>query len=208
MKLTNEVLINILSNLKMKLISKSQLVKEFCNALQLKKQNELENIISNLRRNGWIKHVFQNYYYILESQELQENFMKYSSNEAVFAVLNKLNIDWYLGLESALIENKLSWSMISRTVIINSKISGVKKILGVTYEFKKMKKEFIKIGLKSKESKNRITSYYSDIDKTLIDYYYFKKKPISELLDKKNSQKMSEYLKSYPKNFRKKVMYA
>jgi hypothetical protein len=143
----------------------------------------------------------------LDSEELQGNFMRYSSNEAVFAVLNKLNIDWYLGLESALIENKLSWSMISRVIIINSKISGIRKVLGVTYEFKKMKKKFIKIGLETKESKNRIISYYSDINKTLIDYYYFKKKPASELLDKKHLQKMNEYLKNYPKNFRKKVMF-
>lgn len=207
MKLTKEVIINVLSNFKVKLISKSQLITEFCNALQLKNNNELNKLVISLRKKGQIKHVFQNYYYILDSDEIHGKFMKYSSNEAVFAVLNKLNIGWYLGLESALIENKLSWSMISRIIIINSKISGIKNILGVTYEFKKMKKEFIKTGLKSKESKNRITLYYSDIDKTLIDYYYFKKKPASELLDKKNSQKMNEYLKSYSKNFRKKVMY-
>lgn len=206
MKLNKEVIFNVLSNFGAKLVSKNQLKLKFSSVLQ-SNNNELDNLIKNLRKKKWIKYIFQSYFYILDPEEIQEKYMKYSSNEAVFAVLNKLNIDWYLGLESAVIENKLSWSMLSRTVIINSKISGVRKILGAIYEFKKMKPSLFKIGIKSRESKNRLKFYYSDYAKTMIDYYYFRKNPPLELREKNNSNLLADYLKNYPKAFKKKVMY-
>lgn len=189
----------------MKLISKDQLKKEISIALQLKNEKS-ESILVKLRKNNWIKYVFKGYYYILDAEEREGGFMKYSTNETIFTVLNKLNIDWYLGLNSALIENKLSWSIISTHTIINNKISGKRNILGVNYKFRKLKKEYIKIGLLSKESKNRKKIYYSDIEKTFIDYIYFKKKPPIELLEKKNTNKVEKYLTNYSKNFRKKVI--
>lgn len=49
----------------------------------------------------------------------------------------------------------------------------------------------------------------SDIEKTLIDFLYFKEKIsreiIKELMKRINKKKMYEYLKKYPNNFSKKV---
>lgn len=205
MKLEKSILINVLDNLKGNLVSKTQIKNAFQNVLHSK--FDLNSLIRSLRRKNLIKFVFQGYYYILNGEERESSFMKYSTNESVFSILNKLKINWYLGLDTALIENKLSWSLLSRVIIINSKISGKKKILGVNYEFHKLKKNFLKFGTVNRETRNRINYYYSDIEKTIIDYVYFRKKPPIELIEKKNFNKIKKYLeKDYSKNFKKKVM--
>jgi len=70
-----------------------------------------------------------------------------------------------------------------------------------------MKRELFDFGHIKKITKNRITFYYSDPEKTYIDFIYFNKKPPSELSNVKKNEKIRSYLKNYSKSFKKKVLY-
>jgi hypothetical protein len=132
----------------------------------------------------------------------------YSINEMVYTILNKLNIKWYLGLYSALERNNIVWQGVVNPIIVNSEFSGEKKILGVRYKFYKMKSDKFDLGRIKKITKNRITFYYSDPEKTYIDFIYFKKNPPLELSNIRKYEKLRLYLKIYSKNFKKRVLYS
>ena len=205
MKNDEKIIRNILESFKDTLVSKKQLERAFRDVLQDKYP---ENIIVNLRQNRDILYVFKGYYYLLNSKEKEGSYTNYSTNEMVYAVLNKLNIRWYLGLESALERSNVIWQGVVNPVVLNSEVSGQKTILGVKYQFHKIKREKLDFGYVKKITKNRITFYYSDPDKTFLDYVYLNKNIPSELLHVKNNEKVKFYLKQYSKNFKKKVLYA
>lgn len=204
MKTDDKILRNILDSFKDKLVSKKQLETAFRDVLQDKYS---EKIIVNLRKNKEIIYLFKGYYYLLNPKEKEGSYTKYSTNEMVYTILNKLNIKWYLGFYSALEQNNIIWQGVVNPTIINSNISGEKKILGVKYKFHKMKRELLDFGYTKKITKNRITFYYSDPEKTYIDFIYFNKNPPSELYVFKKNEKLRAYLKNYSKNFKKKVLY-
>ena len=104
-------------------------------------------------------------------------------------------------------KNNIIWQGVVNPIILNSNLSGEKKILDIKYQFHKVKKELLDFGHSKKITKNRITFYYSDPEKTYIDFIYFNKKPPSELSAVKNNEKLRLYLKKYSKNFKKKVLY-
>lgn len=204
MKHEKRIILNILESLNEKVVSKKQLVTAFKGVLQVKYS---DNIIANLRRSNDILYVFKGYYYVLDAHEKQGSFTSYSTDEMAYVVLNKLNIRWYLGLESALERNNLIWQGVINPIILNSKLSGEKKILGVKYQFHKIKKELLDFGYIKKTTKNRVTFYYSDPEKTYLDYIYLRKRIPSELSKTKNNVKVKSYLANYPKFFKKKVLY-
>lgn len=205
MKNDEKIVRNILESFKEKLVFKKQLARALKDVLQDKFS---ENIIVNLRKNRDIVYAFKGYYYLLSSKEKEGSYTDYSTNEMVYAILNKLNIRWYLGLYSALERNNIIWQGVVNPIIVNSDISGEKKILGVKYQFHKMKRELLDFGYIKKITKNRITFYYSDPEKTYIDFIYFNKNPPSELSNFKKNETLRSYLKNYSKNFKKKVLYS
>ena len=205
MKVDKRIIRNILESFNEKLVSKKQLKNAFRDVLH---DNYSENIILNLRQNGDITYVFKGYYYLLKPKEKEGTYTEYSTNEMVYVILNKLNIKWYLGLHSALEKNNIIWQGVVNPVIINSELSGEKKILGIKYKFQKMKRELLDFGYIKKSTKNRITFYYSDPEKTYIDFIYFNRNLISELSNIKKNEKLKTYLKNYSKNFKKKVLYS
>ena len=204
MKDDEKVVRNILESFKDRLISKKQLTRTLRDVLQDKYS---ENIVVKLRKNREIIYVLKGYYYLLNSNEKEGSYTEYTTSEMVYTILNKLNIKWYLGLYSALERNNIIWQGVVNPVIVNSGLSGEKKILGVKYQFHKMKRELFDFGHIKKITKNRITFYYSDPEKTYIDFIYFNKKPPSELFNVKKNEKIRSYLKNYSKNFKKKVLY-
>ena len=204
MNVNLKIIRNILESFNEKLVSKKQLTKAFRNVLQDKYS---DNIIINLRKNKDIIYVLKGYYYILNPNEKQGSYMEYSTNEMIYAIFNKLNIKWYLGLHSALEKNNIVWQGVVNPVIINSDISGKKNVLGVKYKFHKMKINKIDFGYVKKITKNRITFYYSDPEKTYIDFIYLKINPPLELSNHKKNEKIRSYLKNYSKSFKKKVLY-
>lgn len=205
MKIDEKIIRNILESFNEKLVSKKQLTKAFRDVLQ---GNYSENIIVNLRRNRDIIYVSKGYYYLLNPKEKKGAYTEYSTNEMVYAILNKLNVKWYLGLYSALERNNIVWQGVVNPIIVNSELSGEKKILGVKYKFYKMKRDKLDFGYIRKITKNRITFYYSDPEKTYIDFIYFNKNPPSELSNFKKNEKLRLYLKNYSKNFKKRVLYS
>jgi len=205
MKNDEKIVRNILESFKNKLVSKKQLERAFRDVLQDKYS---ENIIVNLRKNKDILYIFKGYYYLLDSKEKEGSYTNYSTNEMVYAILNKLNIKWYFGLYSALERNNIIWQGVVNPIILNSDISCEKKILEIKYQFRKIKRELLDFGHVKKITKNRITFYYSDPEKTYIDFIYFNKNPPLELSNFKNNEKLRSYLKNYSKNFKKKVLYS
>ncbi|MCK5030300.1 MAG: hypothetical protein KAR64_02425, partial [Thermoplasmatales archaeon] len=94
MKNDEKIVRNILESFKDKLVSKKQLERAFRDVLQDKYS---ETLIVNLRKNRDILYIFKGYYYVLDSKEKEGSYTDYSTNEMVYAILNKLNIKWYLG---------------------------------------------------------------------------------------------------------------
>ena len=205
MKLEKRIVRNILDSFNEKVVSKKLLVNAFRDVLQA---NYSETLIDNLRRNKDIIYVFKGYYYVLDPHEQQGSFTEYSPDEMVYAILNKLNIRWYLGLESALERNNLIWQGVVNPVILNSEFSGEKNILSVKYRFHKMKREMLDFGYVKKTTKHRITFYFSDPEKTYIDYVYLHKRIPSELSMVKRHEKVKFYLTHYSKVFKKKALYS
>lgn len=205
MKIEKRIVRNILDSLNEKVVSKKQLVNAFRDVLQ---GNSSEALIANLRRNNDVLYVFKGYYYVLDPHEQQGSFIAYSTDEMLYVILNKLNIQWYLGLESALERNNLIWQGVVNPIILNSELSGEKKILETKYRFHKMKREMLDFGYVKKTTKNRITFYYSDPEKTYLDYVYLHKRIPSELSSIKHDKKVKSYLIHYSKVFKKKVLYS
>ena len=115
----------------------------------------------------------------------------------LFAVLNKEKVKWYLGLNSALYELGKIWQVPNKLTIINNKISGKRKVAGITIRFIKIKENLI-FGLLSNKTQDRFDYFYSDIEKTKLDFAYLEK---SNRLIK--NKKTKNYLKNYPKWFQK-----
>ncbi len=205
MNTDEKIVRNILGSFKDKLVSKKQLERSFRDVLQDKYS---ENIIVKLRKNREIIYVLKGYYYLLNSREKEGSYTEYTTSEMVHTILNKLNIKWYLGLYSALERNNIIWQGVVNPIILNSDISDEKKILEIKYQFHKIKRELLDFGHIKKITKNRITFYYSDPEKTYIDFIYFNKNPPLELSNFKNNEKLRSYLKNYSKNFKKKVLYS
>jgi len=167
---------------------------------------DFEDTISNLRKSKRIKYLFKGHYYILNTAELQNNYYEYSVNEMVFVILNKLNVHWYIGLHSALEHNKRIWQAHNILTILNDKFSKDVRINGNQFKFRKIKKEYF-FGKETKKTRNRITFYYSDVEKTIIDFAYFDMRRPLELTKDYNGKKMDKYLIKYPKLIKKRVIF-
>jgi predicted transcriptional regulator of viral defense system len=164
-----------------------------------------ERVILALRKRGWIKYIFQGYYYVLTPEEKVRNYVQYSATEMLSVVLNKLKVKWYFGLQSALAFNGITWQGHSTLIILNNKFSGVRTVQGTRILFRKMQPKYF-FGTYTKEAKNRITFYYSDGEKTLLDFAYFAEKYPYELKEKTNTAKLQVYLRNYSSVVRKRVL--
>jgi hypothetical protein len=165
-------------------------------------------MISILKTKNKIKLIFSNYFYILNSDEQIKNYYKYSTEEIVFLILNKLKIKWYLALHSSLLINNINYNLDMHqipktTVIINSRYSKTLKILNQTFIFKKQL-NFRLIGLLESKTKNSIKFYFSDLERTYLDYLYYNNKSIVDL-DIINKDKLKLYLTYFPKMLFNKV---
>jgi len=197
---------NQLDNFGSAVIHKSRL----CTILNSISSNKLEinKMISILKTKNKIKLIFSNYFYILNSDEQIKNYYKYSTEEIVFLILNKLKLKWYLALHSSLLINNINYNLDMHqipktTVIINSRYSKTLKILNQTFIFKKQL-NFRLIGLLESKTKNSIKFYFSDLERTYLDYLYYNNKSIVDL-DIINKDKLKLYLTYFPKMLFNKV---
>jgi len=195
---------NILSSFEEKLVKRSDINNRFKEILQ---DEFNKNIIRNLRHCNDIIYVIFDYYYVVSPLEKSGHYLKYSTNEMIYAVLNKLNIKWYHGLDSALEYNQIIWQGIVNPVIINNNISGKRIVNGVTYIFHKIKDNLFDFGSIKKKTNNNIVFYYSDIEKTYLDFLYLKKRAPQELKKRIDWKHMKQYMKKYPSSIKRRVFY-
>ena len=195
---------NILSSFEKKLIKREDIQKRFKQILQ---EEYNKNIIRNLRHSKDIIYVMFDYYYIVSPKEKSGHYLSYSTNEMVYAVLNKQKIKWYHGLDSALEYHQIIWQGIVKPIIINNYFSGKSKVHNITYYYHKIKDDFFSFGIIQNKTNNNIKFYYSDIEKTFLDFLYLKKRMPIEIKKGIEWTRVKQYMKNYPKSFKRKVYY-
>lgn len=114
----------------------------------------------------------------------------------------------YIGLQEALSLHNL-WEQETNVVIITTKKVrvGIRELLGNNVILRTIEpKYFFGFDLIKYES---LFVPVSDIEKTLIDFVYFKeslaRETLREIIKRMNKQKLIEYLKKYPSKFKQKV---
>ena len=176
-----------------KIFKKEEILHLFEEYKKLLHSSAHKKVIEYLSKHKYIKRVFLGYYYVNSYDERERNFCNYMDKELVFLVLNKEKIKWYVGLNTAIYEQGKTWQTPNMISIINTRLSGKRKIVGLKVRFLKIRDDLI-FGLKEKETDHHVRYFYSDPAKTYIDMVYFK--DVKHLTSVKNTK---EYLKRYPK---------
>ena len=206
----NKISRNIIDKLRLKnekILSKEEIIRTIKDYQKIyKKKVNLISIWTYLRKDIYIKRILGDYYYIYSLEERYNHYCKFSEEELIFCVLERMKIKWYLGLENALKENKIIWQVINTTTIINNRFSGLKKLGNSKFRFIKTKEKKFKFGLVEKKTNNKVKYFYSDLEKTYLDFLYFYSykgkniKVIKKNLDFKiNKNRLIEYSKNYSK---------
>lgn len=153
--------------------------------------------LETLRKTKKIQYIFLNYYYITSENERKQGFNKYSSEEMVLSVLNKLKVKWHFGFDTALERKKLVWQVSKTIVILNDSISKKIIIRKTPFSFIKTKNRYI-IDYTTIKTKNRISTYYPSKEKLFLDYIYFNKKVPIELKNNVNKVRLDKIISNYP----------
>lgn len=189
-----------------KILNKEEIIKIIKEYSKIYKTKvNLISLWTYLRKDSYIKRILGDYYYVYSLEERYNKYCKFSEEELIFLVLEKMKIKWYLGLESALKENRITWQALNIVTIVNNHFSGVKKLGNSKFKFIKTKDKKFEFGLIKKKTNNSAGYFYSDLEKTYLDFLYFssyKGKDIKSL--KKNldfkieNSKVIKYAKHYP----------
>ena len=194
-----------------KMLSKEEIIKTIGDYQKIyKRKVNLISLWTYLRKNNYIKRILKDYYYIYSLEERHNHYCRFSEEELIFLVLEKLKAKWYLGLENALKENKISWQALNITIIINNKFSGIKKLGNSKFKFIKTKPSLF-FGLIKKKTNNKVAYYYSDLEKTYLDFlhfYSYKGKEV-EIIKKDLDFEIEKYkLIGYARKYSKKIREA
>ena len=157
-----------------KIITKEEIIetiKDYSRIYKIKVN--LMSLWTYLRKDNYVKRILGDYYYIYSLEERYNHYCEFSEEELVFLVLEKMNIKWYLGLESALKENKITWQTLNVVTVINNHFSGIKELGNSKFKFIKTKNSKFKFGLIKKKTNNKAVFFYSDLEKTYLDFIYF-----------------------------------
>ncbi len=130
-------------------------------------------LMKYLARHSFIKRIFVEYYYINSYDEKIRKYCMYEDKELFFLVLNRLEIQWYVGLSYALYLGKKALQVPNRISIINTKYSGEREILGLKVSFNK---SVSMDGCNTRQTKNGIQFYYSNMARTKKDLAHFRKR--------------------------------
>ena len=192
-----------------KILSKEEIIKtikEYGKIYKIKL-----NIISMwtyLRKDNYIKRILRDYYYVYSLEERYNHYCNFSEEELVFLILEKMKLKWYLGLESALKENKITWQSLNVIIIVNNHFSGIKKFGNSKFKFIKTKEERLNFGLIKIETNNKVTYYFSDLEKTYLDFLYFYKRTDMSLKKNLDFKVRKDKLKKYALNYSRKIQEA
>jgi len=125
---------------------------------------------------GYLITIFRGVYYLKDYEEKKLNSLKYSPYELLALGLEKKNVKWYFGLNTALKFLGLTHEIFPVNVVINDKFNRTKpmKIAGSSFFFVKLKPSLF-FDIEKENTGNNISIYYSNIEKTLLDMIYLKK---------------------------------
>jgi len=189
----------IFSNFGGKVITRDDM-EEACKKFKAKADNTINFMISY----GYFIRILRGLYYVKTLEEF--NLGKSADIYKVISLgLNKLGIEWYFGLYTALRLNGATHEYFDTIFVLNDSIFRPKeiKIAGEKVKFLKLKKGLFGFGVKEGEIR------FSDLEKTLLDIVYISKyrsvpeEKILSMLEEygkeANKEKIKSYLKFYPK---------
>ena len=125
---------------------------------------------------GYLITIFRGVYYLKDYEEKKLNSLKYSPYELLALGLEKKNVKWYFGLNTALKFLGLTHEVFPVNIVINDKFNRTKpmKIAGSSFFFVKLKSSLF-FDIKKEKTGNNIFLYFSGLEKTLLDMIYLKK---------------------------------
>ena len=138
-----------------KILTKEEIFKVIKEYQKIYGKINLISLWTYLRKNRYLQRILKDYYYVYSLEEKYNNYCQFSEEELVFLVLEKMKIKWYLGMERALIENKISWQVLNVTPIINNYFSGIKKFGNSKFQFIKTKDSLFRFGLIKRKTNNK-----------------------------------------------------
>jgi len=166
------------------------------------KEKDFEKVFDSLRKTR-IKYIFHKKWYVLDKEELEDlKNNKFEEYELIFRFLDDQKIPYYMGLSNAKYLNKLTWQNLKVVYIINSEFKLKRKIGNVEINLIKFPNGLIVNMALIKTNKGLP---YSDIEKTLLDEFYYNKykKGNSQIMDYNfdeiNIEKIKAYLSFYSK---------
>ena len=203
----SRTIINKLRSKKERILSKEEIIKTIEDYQKIYKiKLNLISLWTYLRKDNYIKRILGDYYYIYSLEERYNHYCNLSEEELIFLVLEKMRLKWYLGLESALKENKIIWQALNVIIIVNNHFSGIKKLGNSKFKFIKTREKRFNFGLIDAETNNKVTYFYSDLEKTYIDFlYFYKGKDIKTMKKNLDFNVRKDKLKKYAKNYSKKI---
>src|SRR3989344_9008726 len=132
----SRAIIDKLRSEKEKILSKGEIIKIIESYQKIYKiKVNMISLWTYLRKDNYIKRILGDYYYIYSLEERYNHYCNLSEEELIFIVLEKMNIKWYLGLESALKENRITWQALNIVTIVDNHFSGVKKLGNSKFKF-------------------------------------------------------------------------
>lgn len=180
--------------------TKSEII-EACKPFNANPDNTINFMISY----GYFVRIIRELYYV---KTLEEFELKKSSDvyKIVSLGLNKLKLNWYFGLYTALRLNGLTHEFYDTMFILNDKIYRAKeiKIAGEKVKFLKVASKLVNFGIVTENEKR-----FSDSEKTILDLIYISRyrsltegritAMIEDYRKEVTAEKILEYLRFYPK---------
>lgn len=185
-------------------------VKTACKKFRANYVNTINFMISY----GYFVRILRGLYYVktIEEFKLKKSVDPY---KIISLGLNRLGLDWYFGLYTALRLNGLTHEFFRTIFVINDEIYRPKEIeiAGEKVKFLKLKSKLLSLGV---VDRNGIR--FSDAEKTLLDFAYVfryrglpEEKIISTICEYERNlerRKIKAYLRLYPKSVEKVIKNA
>jgi len=206
----SRVIINKLRSKKERMLSKEEIIKTIEDYQRIYKVKvNMISLWTYLRKDNYIHRILKDYYYVYSLEERHNHYCNLSEEELVFLVLEKMGLKWHLGLESALKKNKIAWQTFNVITLVNNHFSGIKKLGNSKFKFIKTKEKRLSFGRIKEKTNNKVTYFYSDLEKTYLDFLYFcKGKDIENMKKNLDFEIRKDRLKKYAKNYSRKIQEA
>ncbi|MCD6443735.1 hypothetical protein J7L70_01885 [Candidatus Bathyarchaeota archaeon] len=175
---------------------------------------DLRNTINYMITYGYLVRILRGLYYVKTYEEFKLG-KAIDAYKLISLGMNKLEVNWYFGLYTALLLNGLTHEFFGTIFILNDKIFRPKEIVvaGEKVKFIKLKDKLFGFGVVSKDSLR-----FSDPEKTILDFIYiFRYRGVAEeriismvegYAKALRKSRIKAYLKFYPKSVSKVVKNA